>query len=104
MSRTTNTISFDLKRCNCEVTIELHDYPYLKDAYAFVCVHNYYINPMTDERKVSYVDSKRIESNGLELEERRNDILQGIVDACGGYLSIAMKQRLLKKICVVINK
>lgn len=104
MSRTTNTISFDLKRCNCEVTIELHNYPYLKDAYAFVCVHNYYINPMTGERKVFYVNSKRLDVENLELEERRHEILQGIVNAFGGFLSIAMKQRLIKKICVVINK
>jgi hypothetical protein len=104
MSRTTNIISFDLKRCNCEVTVELHDYPIIQDAFALVRVRNYYINPMTGERKVPYVDSEFVFANGLEIEDRRNKILQGIVDTCGGYLSIAMKQRLLKKICVVINK
>lgn len=104
MSRTTNTISFDLKRCNCEVTVELHNYPIIQDAFSYVRIRNYYVNPMTGERKESFVDSKFIYANDLELEERRHEILQGIVDTLGGYLSIAMKQRLLKKICVVINK
>lgn len=104
MSRTTNTISFDLKRCNCEVTIELHNFPYISNATAFVRIRTYYVNPMTGERKDSYVDSKTVNVYSLTIEERRHEILQGIVDTLGGYLSIAMKQRLLKKICVVINK